>query len=66
MIKMHDLSNNNLSKISGGKIVRWGTSGPFTLYKNTKTGAITYRQTTSSSAWTQQTIAGGWAKSFHL
>lgn len=66
MIKQTLLSDNTLSSIAGGKIIRWGTAGPFTLYKNTKTGAITSRQTTSTSAWTQQTIASGWATSFHL
>jgi hypothetical protein len=66
MIKKKLVLYNNLKNISGGKIVRWDSAGPFTLYKNTKTGNITYRQTSSTSAWTQKTVADGWAKSFHL
>ncbi|AVK61836.1 bacteriocin lactococcin-B [Lactobacillus sp. CBA3605] len=62
---LNTMASTQLATVTGGKIVKYMTVGPFTLYKNTKTGKITRRQTTSTASWTAKTMAFGWAKSFH-
>lgn len=64
--KFETIPEDELMNLSGGALKVWYSAGPYTFYKDTRTGKVSQRQTISTADWVFGTMAEGWARSFHV
>ncbi|WP_394530663.1 lactococcin family bacteriocin (plasmid) [Lactococcus lactis subsp. lactis] len=59
------LSDKELQEVNGGSLQYVMSAGPYTWYKDTRTGKTICKQTIDTASYTFGVMAEGWGKTFH-